>query len=71
MSKSVMATILGGIGMVCVTVVGCFYISRKDNVKLIDKVYEPINRSVDLFETYLKHEMDESDKINMMEINKE
>lgn len=66
MSKSVMATILGGIGMVCGTVVGCFYISRKDNVKMIDKVYEPINRSVDLFETYLKHEMDESDKVNMM-----
>ena len=40
MSKSVMATILGGIGMVCGTVVGCFYISRKDNVKLIDKVFD-------------------------------
>lgn len=66
MSKSVMATILGGIGMICTTVVGCFYISRKDNVKMIDKVYEPINRSVDLFETYIKHEMKESDKINMM-----
>lgn len=65
MSKGIVATILGAIGMVCGTVVGCFYISRKDNVKMVDKVYEPINRSVDLFETYIKHKMDESDKINM------
>lgn len=62
MSKSVMATILGGIGMICTTVVGCFYISRKDNIKIINKMYEPINRSVDLFETYIKHEM-ESDEM--------
>ena len=61
MSKGIVATILGAIGMVCGTVVGCFYISRKDNVKMIDKVYEPINRSVDLFEMYIKHEMKESD----------
>ena len=71
MSKGIVATILGAIGMVCTTVVSCFYISRKDNMKMVEKVYEPINRSVDLLETYLKHEMDESDKINMMKINKE
>lgn len=66
MSKGIVATILGAIGMVCGTVVSCFYISRKDNMKMVEKVYEPINRSVDLFEMYIKHEMDESDKVNMM-----
>jgi hypothetical protein len=65
MSKGIVATILGAIGMVCGTVVSCFYISRKDNMKMVEKVYEPINRSVDLFEMYIKHEMDEDDKINM------
>lgn len=65
MSKGIVATILGAIGMVCGTVVSCFYISRKDNMKMVEKVYEPINRSVDLFEMYIKHEMDKDDKINM------
>lgn len=57
MSKTEMATILGGLAMVCGTVVSCFYISRKDNMKIVNKIYEPVNRLVDICDRYVEHDL--------------
>lgn len=62
MSKTEMATILGGLGMVCGTVVSCFYISRKDNMKIVNKIYEPVNRLVDICDKYVSHDLKEDEE---------
>lgn len=62
MSKTEMATILGGLGMVCGTVVSCFYITRKDNMKIVEKIYEPVNRLVDICDKYVSHDLKEDEE---------
>lgn len=67
MSKNVMVTILGSIGMVCGTIISGIFIVHKDNKKIIDRVYEPIDKMVQIMEKYVDHtikEEDEFDKID-------
>ena len=58
-------TILAGIGMVCGTILGGLYITRKDNVKLVDKIYEPLNKLADCGVKYIEHEMKQDDLIEL------
>lgn len=62
MSKTEIATILGGLGMVCTTVISCFYITRKDNMKIVEKIYEPVNRLVDICDKYVSHNLKEDEE---------
>lgn len=67
MSKNVMVTILGSIGMVCGTIISGIFIVHKDNKKIIDRIYEPIDKMVNIMEKYVDNEIkqeDEFDKIN-------
>ena len=60
-------TILAGLGMVCGTILGGLYITHKDNKKMIEKVYEPINKMVDVMEKYVDHTIKEDEMISKTE----